>query len=290
MLAGPLITDEPPHRKPFNFKVIYAGANTGTAAVPAFAHMLFEANDALTAEVPGTAPAAPEVGAGSSNSSARCEGCDLYEWSGGQLHLVNVLPGNTVASPGGVIGAGRRLEEETLLESPNFDHAISDDGSRIFWSEEESGQVYVRIDGDKTLEVPGPGLCKESVTRAERACFLTASADGSQVLLSDGQIYELNEAESAYEPATDLADGQTGFQGIAGASEDLSRVYFVDTAALTGDAKQASTTSISGMKEAPDSSPLFSAVTTGLETTKSMGTGRHRCRTAPPRSAPTVAT
>jgi hypothetical protein len=221
----PLITVEPPQRDPGTFvagqnqfRIVYAGANAGTASEPAFGHLIFEANDALTEAVPGIAPAAPEVG--------------VYEWADGQLALVNVLPDNATAASHAVIGSGLLLGSPQF-EAPNVDHAISDDGSKIFWSSEESGHVYVRIDGERTLEIPGPGSCKESTPLKERACFLTASPDGSKVLISDGKIYELNEEEE-YEQSADLSEGQGGFEGILGASENLSRVYLVDSKALTG--------------------------------------------------------
>ena len=64
--------------------------------------------------------------------------------------------------------------------------------------------------------------------------LLTASADGSSVLLSNGKIYGANGVGTAYEYSGDLTQGQGGFLGIAGQSEDLSHLYFVDTANLTG--------------------------------------------------------
>ncbi len=99
-----------------------------------------------------------------------------------------------------------------------MDRAISEDGSRIFWSEEPSGQLYVRIDGEETREIDDSGL------------FLTASADGSKVLLDNGCLYEVD-AEACEE---DLTQGQGGFKGILGSADDLSRIYFIDTAVLTG--------------------------------------------------------
>ena len=74
----------------------------------------------------------------------------------------------------------------------------------------------MREGGESTIQIPDPGK------------FITATLDGSEVLLSDGQIYGLED-----ESLTDLTEGQGGFQGIAGASEDLARVYFVDTKALS---------------------------------------------------------
>jgi hypothetical protein len=234
--AQPLVTEEPPNRnprEPGEFKIRFATANAGTAFEPGFSHLLFEANDALTKEVPGIAPAAPKVDAGGNCTDPGVE-CNLYEWQEGELALVNVLPENEDAAAGAVIGVGRLLNQ---FQAPDVSHAISDDGSRIFFSAQQTGQVYVRVNGEETLEIPGPELCKESVPLSSRVCFLTASADGTSVLLSDGQVYELNGAETAYEPTVDLTEGEGGFEGILGAAEDLSRVYFVDTEELTEDAE-----------------------------------------------------
>ncbi len=197
-------------RRENSFQVIYAGANSGAGAVAPFSHVVFEANDALTAKVAGTAPAAPPVSGG-----AR----DLYEWSAGQLHLVNVLPGDGGAVADAVIGSGRLLTN-AQNEGPVFAHAISADGSRIFWSNKASGQVYLRVGGKETREIPD-----------HAGKFLSAAADGSKVLLDDGHLYDTSSTSPTQ--IADLSAGQGGFQGILGASEDLSRIYFVDTAALT---------------------------------------------------------
>jgi hypothetical protein len=238
----PLITEEPPNREPGTpsqaekqrFRPVYAGANAGTPSAGAFGHVIFEANDALTEEVPGVAPAAPEVEAGEVCGFPEAE-CNLYEWVGGGLRLVNVLPNESAASDS-VIGSGRLLATgDPQSESADVAHAISNDGSRIFWSTEETGQVYVRVEGKETLEVPGSGSCKKSEPLQERACFLTASADGSSVLLSNGTLYELNGAGTAYEEGADLTEGEGGFQGILGAAEDLSQIYFVEEEAEGGE-------------------------------------------------------
>ena len=50
------------------------------------------------------------------------------------------------------------------------------------------------------------------------------------VLLQNGCLYSLESEE-----CTDLTQGQGGFQGIVGQSDDLSHVYFVDTAVLSGE-------------------------------------------------------
>ncbi|HST32795.1 MAG TPA: hypothetical protein VLJ80_04655 [Solirubrobacteraceae bacterium] len=219
-----LLTEPPPNRPPGfvcdlaceEFDVVFGGGNSGTASSPAFAHLIFAANDSLTG---ATAHAPAAVDGGVRRSSNRPANLNLYEWFGGRLRLVNVQPGDATTSPGAVLGSGI-LVEPSEDAYPAIDHAISDDGSRVFWSEEAGGQVYVRIAGEKTEEIPD-----------HAGKFLTASADGSKLLLNDGRLYNVDDLAAA--PA-DLTGGHGGFLGILGAAEDLSHVYFVDTEVLTG--------------------------------------------------------
>jgi DNA-binding beta-propeller fold protein YncE len=182
----------PPHRGPEGtdaeeLRFVVGGMAGG--------HVIFAANDALTPNAVDGGPSA-----------------NLYDWVEGRLRLVNVLPDGST-QPGAVFGSG----EELGASDPDYAHAISADGSRIFWTDSENHQVYVRVDGEETIEVPDAGL------------FLTASADGSKVLLNDGHVYDLETEE-----VVDLTGGMGGFQGLLGASEDLSRVYFIDTEVLPG--------------------------------------------------------
>jgi WD40-like Beta Propeller Repeat len=199
----PLVKAEPPNRSPAEgLRLTFAGASADLS------QLFFEANDALTGETP-FAPEAVDGGAEENN---------LYESVGGQLQLVNVLPGNAETAPGAEFGSGELFRKGNTRKA-DFSHAISDDGSRVFWSSEGgAGQVYVRENGESTTAIPDPGK------------FLTAAADGSKVLLDNGHLYDLGK-----EATIDLSEGQGGFKGIVGQSEDLSRIYFVDTAALTGE-------------------------------------------------------
>jgi hypothetical protein len=241
----PLVMAEPPNRDPGgasdDFNVNFVAANVGTSAEGAFEHIVFEANDALTAAVPGVAPAAPSVQAGpcAAPSSTESVFCDLYEWAGGRLSLVNVAPGNGAALGKAVIGSGRLLERNATYEAPSVDNAISADGRTIFWTSEETGHAYARIDGEHTLEVPGPATCKASVPLSSRACFLTASKDGSEVLLSNGELFALDGAGTAYvlREGKDLIEGKGGFEGYLATGEEgenITRVYFADRKVLPG--------------------------------------------------------
>jgi hypothetical protein len=201
----------------------FSGANTGTGSVPALSHVIFEVNDALTT----ASVFAPEAAVPSATEN------NLYEWVDGGLRLVNVLPGNGVSEPGAVFGSGTLGGRE-----PDYSNAISADGSHIFWTDLKTGQLYVREDGESTVEIPDPGRCPLSETiikKSERTCFLTASADGSKILLSNGKIYNVN---NLGEGPVDLTEGKGGFQSLVGGSEDLSSVYFVDTAKLEVEANR----------------------------------------------------
>jgi phage terminase large subunit-like protein len=221
-----LLTDEPLNHLPFNratgngvgrLSLALAGASADSSRV------FFEANDALT-EAGGSAPEAVDGGEKLNN---------LYEWSGGQLRLVNVAPENSETTPGAALGSGTLLGGGTNnIPVSVFTHAISDDGSRAFWTG-ANGKTYARVSGTESIEVKGPGSCKASVPTSERVCFLAATPDGSRVLLSDGRIYQLDEAGEGYDPSIDLTNGKGGFQGLVGQTNDLAHLYFVDTAVLT---------------------------------------------------------
>ena len=183
----PLLRTPTTNRGAGELRLSYAGASVNLSRV------FFMANDALT-EGTAYAPPAPPVGS---------QEFDLYEWrpASGQIVLVGVLPNNSTAEPGSFVGPGSA-------------HGISADGARIFF-EGEAGHLFVRIDGTHTREIHHSGS------------FLSANADGTKVLLSDGCLYDV-EAEEC----VDLTAGNGGFEGLVGQSEDLSHVYFVDTAVL----------------------------------------------------------
>jgi len=194
-----------------SLEVVYSGASTDLSRI------FFEANDVL---VPG--------------SGGVCGNSNLYEWTAGMLRAVNIPPGGGASTPGAVFGSGSLLRSGSATTPVAIvTHAISSDGDRTFFTGAD-GHLYVRVGGSETLQVPGPGTCNQATPLAERACFLAASPDGSVVMLSDGRVYSLDEAGTAYEPSVDLAQGQGGFEGAAGHSEDLDHIYFVDTANLTG--------------------------------------------------------
>jgi hypothetical protein len=97
---------------------------------------------------------------------------NLYDLVNGELTLAGVLP-NGKAPPGGsVAGAGAHEKHYT-------ENAISRDGSRVFFTDSGTGQIYVRVNGTSTIEVSQP---QESPPVAEH--WLGATTDGRYVFLS----------------------------------------------------------------------------------------------------------
>ncbi len=152
--------------------LLYAGATSD------FSHILFEANDALT-------PPAADPGREANN---------LYDSVDGQLSSVNVLPDGEPA-PNATFGSYPPEPEEYngFAKVPDFSHVISADGSRIFWTDLTTHQLFVREGGTRTVQVDaskapaGEGV-KEKEERASRSFggeFQTASGDGSKVFFTD---------------------------------------------------------------------------------------------------------
>lgn len=196
----PLVTSKPPTQTPSSFALTFAGASPGLNDI------IFSANDALKTT------GGPNPGYG------------LYEWRNGDLSTVNVLPGGEVGEPEAIFGSGKELS----TGDPDFSHAISTDGTRVFWTGEKGGRrVFVRENGTTTLEIADP---------SGNGAFLTASATGSKVLLSDGHLFNIDIEDPVTKAPleeADLDEGQQHFDGILGASEDLSTIYYVDSAVLT---------------------------------------------------------
>jgi hypothetical protein len=206
------------------FCVEYGGASADSSRV------LVSANGALT-------PDAPD-GAGNT----------LYEWTSAGLRLVSVLPDGTPATPatGTGFGAGRGFEGGCHMMHHFVRHAISADGSRIFWTDGSVGtRLFARVNGTETIQLDatqgGPGP-------AGGGKFWDASEDGSKVfftapskLTADASanslyLYDFDAAAplSSLTPGAGAAD----VLGVLGASDDGSRVYFVANGVLTSGATQ----------------------------------------------------
>ncbi len=154
-------------------------------------------------------------------------GQNLYEWADGHLEPINIPPGATNGETSIPANLGSL--------SGNQSHTLSDDGSRAFWSIGGSG-LYARENigtpQARTIQIDG-GLGGGGV-------FLTASSNGSKVFLTTGErrgdLYEYDLEKPESEALTDFTPtphpGEAKIQGILGASEDGSYLYFVASGAL----------------------------------------------------------
>jgi DNA-binding beta-propeller fold protein YncE len=205
----PLFTATPPNRTCDEFaaarfdieetqSLTFAGENAGTSAVPASSHMLFEANDALT-------PLAEE-------GPPTLYQNDLYDSVNGKLSLVNVLPDGK-ADPNATFGSPPPGDSEL----PDFSHVISADGSRIFWTDLNTGELYVRENGTSTVPVS-----------AGAAQFWTATPDGRYVYYTEGEaLYRFDVESQAREQLAGTGAGVAGVIGVGEEGEDGSYLYFV---------------------------------------------------------------
>jgi hypothetical protein len=217
------------------FGVTYAGMSTDGK------HVIFEANDALTAEaIPGRV--------------------NLYEWSAGRpLELINVLPEGAVVTGGTYVVFNDDLTfgaSNAGYTMPSFAGALSSDGARAFWNGGPStgSQLYMHEttgSGSRTVEVSAsqnPAVLSGSAP----AHFWGANKDGSLVYFtSSAKLTEDSTAttESAdlyrYDVDTgvlsdlsiDVNPGESaGVQGVMGTgeSEGVPYVYFAAHGALAG--------------------------------------------------------
>lgn len=165
-------------------------------------------------------------------------GGGLYEWSGGKLAPLGVLPDG---SPTLNLGPGN---------GDDFRGAISRDGSRVVLSGQ--GAIYMRaVALGKTIQLNTPdpqclaeGKCVNRPSgRSEFGSFQLANADGSKVVFTDNRqltsdaknlveagkrsLYECEMVEAAGEVKCKLSLLAGEALGVLGASEDGSYLYFV---------------------------------------------------------------
>ncbi len=189
----------------------------------------------------------------------------LYEWGGGKLALVSVLPGGQAALPATtpVLGALDHANGTVRIAR----QAISADGSRVVWSAGEldgekhltgNHHLYLRNTAaghEQTIQLDRPEAgCTTHCKGTAAPIFQTASKDDSRIFFTDPQpltqqagnsdLYEceVEEPEEEEEPRCKLSDltppgaGQEGGGALgllAGAAEDGSSVYFTANGKLS---------------------------------------------------------
>jgi hypothetical protein len=183
---------------------------------------------------------------------------NIYDSVGGQLHLVNVLPGGK-ADPNASIGQLVSEEESKYAEYkgeivngqgvhiPSLDTSgvVSSDGSRIFWTNLATGIVYVRENptqeeesassGGKCTE---PGLACTVQVSAHAASYQTASPDGRYAYyIEAGQLWRFDLESETREALTPANAEVQDVIGVNQVGEDGAYLYFVAAGKLSADAE-----------------------------------------------------
>ena len=178
----------------------------------------------------------------------------VYEtYDGGKLRLVSLLPNGSAATTNSSVGTSQKGVEDGLRYGSVY-RAVSVDGSRVFWSASksqvvgnpyvvETGKLYLRVNAAKAPSKISAGKCIEPV----KACtimisddfdttFETADPQGTTAIYAVGDLgagnAELYEFDVATETPHLIAKG---VEGMLGASEDATRVYFVSSEVLSGE-------------------------------------------------------
>ncbi len=164
------------------------------AGSPDLAHVVLSSCAKLTAD-------ATELPAGAGQCDSEAQ--NLYQASAGPLAAINLLPGESLSTPGASVAAPVG--------------AVSDDGSRIYWT--EGGSLYLR-EGAQTIAVDG--------SVGGGGVFQTASTGGAVAFFTKaGHLYRF-----AVGKATADLTPAGGVLGVLGASAEGDYVYFQDAAGL----------------------------------------------------------
>ncbi len=159
---------------------------------------------------------------------------NLYEWHEGQLSLLDVLRGGAAAAGGAAGGLGPGAAEE-VVELPDHSlgrvsyfvqNAVSEDGSRVAFTDLASGHIYLR-------EPQAPGAGETLEVSGGPAAWQAATPDGSQDLYIEGGVlyrFDLEGAQAGQRVALTSPGGEA--QGVLGLARDGSYVYFAANGAV----------------------------------------------------------
>jgi hypothetical protein len=202
LITNPLVALAP-EKPPFRV----SSGNHFAGASEDFSHIVFKSARALTADAPPEGPfLTPDR--------------YMYEWSDGQLRLVNLLPDD---EGGGIVDGAALGYGDPYGQGAWFpgEHAVSADGSRVFFNNDpspggSSRGVYVR-------EGFGSAAASVGVSVSERTdCAEDPMCGG------DGEA----------DPAPEAGSSEARFQGahFQVASPDGSEAFFISPYKLTDDA------------------------------------------------------
>ncbi len=113
---------------------------------------------------------------------------NLYEWDGQTLSLVGVLPDGSVPPGGSFAGPYNWVSGTTgsggAAAGFYTQRAVSSDGSRVFFTAGETGQLYVRENGASTVQVSASQRTAPDPNGSKPAAFMAATPDGSRVFFT----------------------------------------------------------------------------------------------------------
>jgi hypothetical protein len=190
----------------------------------------------------------------------------LYEWHNGQLGLAGVLPGGSAPAGGAVAGPGGptlALESQTpggATRGFYTQDTISEDGARVFFSDVDTGQIYVREYGAVTVNVSASQRGVRDPNGTKPAYWRAATPDGRYVFFTSEEkltndstaslgrpdLYRFDVEREELEDLTLTTGAPAGADvlgtlGIGGeGSEEGSYVYFAARAILASGATEAS--------------------------------------------------
>ncbi|HEY2595762.1 MAG TPA: hypothetical protein VGK33_17865 [Chloroflexota bacterium] len=188
------------------------------------AHILLDSPFALT---PGA------------NAAITAIGGNLYDSTGGRLLQVNILPDGH-PQPQANATFGSSMGEVSSSNPGDYKGAISADGSRVFWTDLNTGIVYVRENDAQAEEActPAPQAAATSCTvqvSAGSAQFLDATPDGRYVYYTEaGELLRFDTLTQTRGAIAGPGSEVQGLVGVNEAGEDGAYVYFVADAVLTG--------------------------------------------------------
>jgi hypothetical protein len=188
-------------------------------------------------------------------------GFNLYEWSAeGGLKPIGILPGHSApAAPTQATSFGPSLNPDApeavsgcQFGQTTMRHVVSADGSKAFWTyvpenTSEPTQLLAHVNGAETVQLDAEPAAQAGKGPYGNGVFQAASKDGSVVYFTaPGRLTSNSKAEKGkpdlyrydFAKATPLSDLTKGsvpgdVQGVIGASDDGSYIYFVAKGVLS---------------------------------------------------------
>jgi hypothetical protein len=206
-------------------------------------------------------------------------GSNLYQWAGGQLSIVNVLPSGQLSKQPATLITG----------SPDNLSAVSADGGDVLFQDQNPSGIdplYLRVNGSSTVQADLTQRSPADPNQQQSSTAVGITPDGSQVLFTShseltgtantgggssptdagNDLYDYDVSTGVLTdltPDKTSADSATGadVQAVIGASDDASYVYFV----ATGDLAAGATSGQDNLYVEHDGTPTYISPAGGLE-------------------------